>query len=110
MICIQKELFLYRKQNLKNGYKFLSRLHQRSLIRLRIKLSENVVLRVRDKPTSLDPQLHSPSSVAATSPPPDRLRWRGPTRSGRSLIWTCRPPTASGARVPRCLRTTSAHV
>jgi len=44
MICIQKELFSYQKQNLKNGYKFLSHLHQRNLNPLRIKLSENLSL------------------------------------------------------------------
>src|SRR2546421_9360746 len=96
MKCVQKEHSSYQKQNFKNGYEFSSHLHQRNLIRLRTKLSENVVLRVRDKPTSLDPQPHSPSSVAATFPPPGRLRWRGPTRSGHSSIWTYRPPTGTG--------------
>src|SRR5438876_475374 len=84
MICKQKEPFSYQKENSKNGYKFSSHLHQRNLIRLRIRLSENVVLRVPDKPTSLDPQPHSPSSIAATFPLPGGLRWRGPTRSGHS--------------------------
>ena len=35
--------------------------------------------------------------------------WRRPTRSGRSFIWTCRPPTAPAVRVPRWPRTTSAR-
>ena len=67
MLRVQKEPFSYQKQSLKNGYRFLSHLHQRNLIRLRIEASENVVLRVRDKPTSVDAQPpHSPASVAAT--------------------------------------------
>src|SRR5438270_13031541 len=66
MLRVQKEPFSYQKQSLKNGYRFLSHLHQRNLIRLRIEASENVVLRVRDKHTSVDAQPHSPASVAAT--------------------------------------------
>src|SRR5258708_1491581 len=58
MKSIQKEHSSYQKQNFKNGYEFSSHLHHRNLIRLRIRPSENVVLRVRDEAIHRDICVH----------------------------------------------------